>query len=66
VAVLVDHRDSAVVVHRDDHDRAKVLDDFSGHDLAAGHPDPVSAQRENLSDMQALGRGRLKDVLTHG
>jgi hypothetical protein len=66
VAVLVDHRDSAVVVHGDDGDRAKVLDDFSGHDLAAGHPDTVSPQRENLSDMQDFRGGRLEDVLTHG
>jgi hypothetical protein len=43
-----------------------VLDDFSGHDLAAGHLDTVGPQRENLSDMQDFRRGRLEDVLSHG
>ena len=42
VAILVDHRDAAVVVHRDDGHRAVVLDDLARHDLPAGHPDMVA------------------------
>ncbi len=66
VAVLVDQRDPAIVVHGHDRHRAEILDDFAGHDVAARHPDLVDPQRENLSGMQDFGRGRLEDVLTHG
>jgi hypothetical protein len=55
VAVLIDHRDVAVVVHGHHGHRAEVLDDLSGDELAAGHPDPIAAQRENLSGVQRFG-----------
>src|SRR3984957_14360126 len=66
MTILVDHRNAAFVVHRDDSDRAEVLDDLPRHDLPAGHPDIVLAQGENLSGMQSFGRYRLEDVLSHG
>ena len=43
VAVLVDQRDPAVVIHRHDRHRAEMLDDFACHDVAARHPDLVDA-----------------------
>ena len=66
VAILVHHRDPAVVVDGHDRHRAKILDEFPRRDVAARHPDMVGPQRENLSGVQSLGRDRLEDVITHG
>jgi hypothetical protein len=65
VPVLVDHRDVVVVVHRRDGDRAVVLDDLSGGDVATRHPNLVPAQRENVSAVQGFRRYRLEYVLSH-
>jgi hypothetical protein len=43
VAVLIDHRDVAVVVHRHHGHSAEVLDDFPGDVFAPRHPHPVAA-----------------------
>jgi hypothetical protein len=42
-----------------------MLDDFPCHLIAAGHPDAVDPQREDLSRVQRFGRRRLEDVITH-
>jgi len=55
VAVLIDHSDVVVIVHRDDGYRAVVLDHFSCRDVAARHSHPVTTQRENVSTVQRFG-----------
>ena len=43
VAILIDHDDVAVVVHRQNGDGTVVLDDFSTGGIAAGHAHLIGA-----------------------
>src|SRR4051794_1067874 len=66
MAVLIDHDDVGVVVHRDNGDRTVVLDDLAPGDVTAWHPHIVGAQRENLPLVEGLGAAGREVVFSHG
>ena len=66
VAVLVDHRQLAVVVDGSDCDRAVVLDHLAHRGAAAGHQHLIGAQRENRSLIDGFAGECLEFVVSHG